>query len=1566
MRRLVLAFTLSCLAFLSCELLTDPPTTGGLEIRVSRATADSAALARAATIDGARARVTGPSGDNSTTIVRNLTLRNGTAFIDTIAGLAPGSYTVALEGTVGSAVEEFGETSGVTVTAGENNIANVTVNSFRPSVQVAPITDSLAIRVTVGSVTGADQYMVSWSDDSLFGAASDTTTANTSVRVDVPRIGRFFARARAINAYSATGVWSDTAGADVDVTAASVAVTPNARTMTSLGDSLQLSATAMDGGSNAIPGKLITWSASAGNVLTVDSTGLVVATAQGTAIVTASADLVNGTATITVDQAIDSIEVTAPADTLSAGMSYQFSATGYDIRGNGVSGTTFTWQTSDSTIATIDGSGMLTGVGGGNVTVSAFAEGKVGTKTVFLLPLTAVVVMTPTNDTLTFLGDTLRVTAVAEDPNGVPIPGKPFQWATSDSAIATVDAAGLVTAIGSGTATVTATADTASGSATIEVDQIADSVAVTAPGDSLITGAPHQFVAAAFDLGRSSIVGASFTWASSDSSNATVDSLGVVIGLLGGPVTISATADGVTGTKSVFFWPPAAAVTVTPDTSVMVSLGDTTRLSAVAMDSSAIVIPGKVFTWSSSDSSIVTVDSAGLVTAIANGTVDISAATDTVVGSAAVVVSQVVDSLVVAGPGDTLLTGLPHQFSTSAFDARGNTVGSATVTWETSDSSVATVDTVGVVIGVAHDSTWVIATADSVRDSVSVFFWPPAASVVLTPSLDSLDALGDTARVTATAQDSVGAAILGKQFTWSISNSAVAMVDSTGLVTAVANGTAFLDATTDSVTSTAATIVVDQAVQSIDVTAPGNTIFVNASYQFLAEALDPGGSVVTGTPLVWESSDSSVALVDAMGLVMTIDTGTVTIMASGGGQTGTATVSVLPGALPATDLWAHLPFDGHANDVVAPNRYGTVNGATLTADRFGTSNSAYAFDGSQGYIALGSWMKPALPFTISGWIKAADTTRAQEIIISSDPKWGLYYYGWFIWKYNGSLQFQYGNGGFSGGGSRREWTTQEPVLTEGRWQHFAIIMTAWNDIRIYVDGQLRPGMPANGSATSGPRYSASNGYIGGGGGLGYFQGELDDFRVYSRALSQSEILGLVAEGGYMRPVVDSVAIQVLDSLATQEGYDLGFTAQLYDASGAPVYGISPTWSSSDSNVAVVDQLGNVDAIAPGTAVIRASKDNGADSVVVDVAGPGVAFQDVSTGYRHSCATTTSGQAYCWGYNGQGQLGDASQSTSYVPVAVQGGGLTFDSISVHTDQTCALTPGGVAYCWGSNSDGQLGDSTGGSGTNRIIPTAVVGGLAFTSITAGRLATCARTAAGLVYCWGRNVRGELGDSLHTARSYPDTLYGGRRWSAMKLGSHTGCAVEAVSGDAYCWGGNSSGQFGNGTTTDVPFPTPVTTGLTFTAISTDAYITNGIYGFTCGIAADSTAYCWGRNSDGQLGDNSTTNRLLPVAVAGGHKWKVIDVGQATACGITTAGRLYCWGDNSRGSVGDGTFTDRLIPTPVLGPRTYEDISINVSAVCGRSTSGALYCWGANGNGQVGDGTTADRNVPTRVPDP
>ncbi len=322
----------------------------------------------------------------------------------------------------------------------------------------------------------------------------------------------------------------------------------------------------------------------------------------------------------------------------------------------------------------------------------------------------------------------------------------------------------------------------------------------------------------------------------------------------------------------------------------------------------------------------------------------------------------------------------------------------------------------------------------------------------------------------------------------------------------------------------------------------------------------------------------------------------------------------------------------------------------------------------------------------------------------------------------------------------------------------------------------------------------------------------------------------------------------------------------------------------------------------------------------------LSFSTVSAGANHTCGVASSGLAYCWGYNGTGALGNGSTTSSNKPVLVAGG-RHFVQISAGTEYTCGITTSSLAYCWGSNTQGQLGIGlTGAAGST---PTAVAGGHRFRNVRAGFDHTCAVTPTDVGFCWGMNRFGEVGaNSTETQFYTPVRVAGGLRFLRVVAGGHHSCGV-TTNNLAYCWGYND-GSLGDGTTIRRRKPVPVLGGLKFRQVVTGGGGFNDIHldvpedGHTCGVTTDSRGYCWGQNGNGQLGNNGAPNsQRSPVAVSGNRSWRQVIAGWLHTCGVTNANVAFCWGENRNGQNGDGTTNSSRVPVRVAGGLAFTSVT-------------------------------------------
>jgi alpha-tubulin suppressor-like RCC1 family protein len=416
-----------------------------------------------------------------------------------------------------------------------------------------------------------------------------------------------------------------------------------------------------------------------------------------------------------------------------------------------------------------------------------------------------------------------------------------------------------------------------------------------------------------------------------------------------------------------------------------------------------------------------------------------------------------------------------------------------------------------------------------------------------------------------------------------------------------------------------------------------------------------------------------------------------------------------------------------------------------------------------------------------------------------------------------------------------------------------------------------------------------------------------------------------------------IAVLALDSLQS-------LTAIVRDANGSALAGVPVSWSTGNTKVVTVDTLtGALTPIARGATTVTAvgGGARGTVSVYIDLTVEQVRFSAIGSLSNHTCAIEApTGFAYCWGDNHAGALGNGGQEAWDWPMRVSGD-LRFTSLSVGDYGTCGIEAvTAVAYCWGSNHFGDLGDGTYNTAWE---PTLVAAGrIRFTRISASGTHTCGVEAAtGLAYCWGKE--GLIGDGTRLSQPTPTVVGNGETritFSEVSAGASHTCGVEQGTGAAFCWGRNFTGQLGDGTLLDrlEPQPAVAAPALRFTSISAG-------WTLSCAITDTGLAYCWGANPYGQIGDGTTVDRLEPTLVGGGrqHFNSISATGAANACALEAqTGFAYCWG-RYVGEAGDSASAYRTEPTLVRGgTRRFSSVVATYRGGCGiEAETGISYCW-------------------------
>ena len=531
-----------------------------------------------------------------------------------------------------------------------------------------------------------------------------------------------------------------------------IEITPPVLTMV-VGSNATLSVKVYSPDDLLLPAAKVFWSTQDPTVVTVDQSGIVSGVAAGTAQIAASSGGQSRTIAVTVSQKpIALVRITPPASTIVAGQTFQLQGEALDGSGAILPNRLLEWATNAPNIATVDNNGLVTGVTIGQATISAIGEGKVGTSVITVQPTpVSTITVTPNGGSLA-AGSTMTFTATPRDASGNALTGRTLQWRSSNDGIATVSAAGLLTAISPGQVTITVSApnggpggSTPSTSVTVTVliEPVASAVIVPDPA-SVQVGKTLSLTVNLFNSGGDplSSAGRNITWNSSNSAIATVNSSGIVTGVATGLATITAVittpgqANAIQSTAQLSVSSqPVASVSITPP-SAIIHVGYSRQFSALARDSAGQPLPGRPILWTSSNQAIASVDAVtGLVTGVTQGSVQIRATSEGAQGVVAVSVDLVqVSSVVVTPPSATIMPAQTIQLTASPRDSAGNVIqgpalGGRTTNWSSANTGVATVSGTGLVTAVAQGTSNVSATIGGTAGQSAITVNPlPSAS----------------------------------------------------------------------------------------------------------------------------------------------------------------------------------------------------------------------------------------------------------------------------------------------------------------------------------------------------------------------------------------------------------------------------------------------------------------------------------------------------------------------------------------------------------------------------------------------------------------------------------------------------------------------------------------------------------------------------------------------------------------------------------------------------------------------------------------------------------------------
>lgn len=676
-------------------------------------------------------------------------------------------------------------------------------------------------------------------------------------------------------------------------------------------------------------------------------------------------------------------------------------------------------------------------------------------------------------------------------------------------------------------------------------------------------------------------------------------------------------------------------------------------------------------------------------------------------------------------------------------------------------------------------------------------------SVLVSPPSLTLG-VGSVTNLTVSVRGDAG---VDQTVSWSSKNPDVATVSATGAVTGIAPGIATVIATSAFDKSKASASVVTVipalpgAVATLTVLPGSASVSSGGTVQLTATARDASGNVLNGRAVTWQSSNPAIAPVSASGLVTGVSAaGQVTIGARCEGIDGISVITVTP-----------IPV---ATVVVTPSAPSLVSGTTtqLTAMLKDANGNTL-----NGRIILWSTSN-ALVATVSGTGLVTGVSSGGPVTITATSE--------------------------TKSGTSSVTVTSVPVAT--------IVLTPSNNA-VNIGGTTQ--------------FTAVTKDAGG----NVLAGRVVTWSSTNPGVASVSATGLVTGVTAGGPVTIAAASEGQNSTSqiTVFGALPMVAVGAFHSCALTSDGTAYCWGANGSG-----ELGDGTTAAQATPV---------------KAGTGeVKFISIGVGTSHTCGLATTGDIFCWGDNSLGALGSPNSGgvTNQLTPALVAGGLSFTALAVGSNHSCAIATGGAAYCWGLNSSSQLGD---GTVIARDVPTAVAGGKTFRSISAGDGHTCAVTLASAAYCWGNDTFGQIGDgSSGGPRSSPSAVAGGTAFTTITAGGFHTCGSQA-NGVTSCWGNNGFGQLGDGTTTNRAAPITVSGAHAFSQLG-------GGVSATCAWSSLEGAFCWGTNTSGQLGDGTTTQRTLPTAVIrGAIQLRSASNGGGLSCGVATTLAVYCWGNGS-----------------------------------------------------------------------
>lgn len=357
------------------------------------------------------------------------------------------------------------------------------------------------------------------------------------------------------------------------------------------------------------------------------------------------------------------------------------------------------------------------------------------------------------------------------------------------------------------------------------------------------------------------------------------------------------------------------------------------------------------------------------------------------------------------------------------------------------------------------------------------------------------------------------------------------------------------------------------------------------------------------------------------------------------------------------------------------------------------------------------------------------------------------------------------------------------------------------------------------------------------------------------------------------------------------------------------------------------------------------------SEIVDFTLVSPTWKAVSAGYEHTCAILEDDTLWCWGASHSGRLGlgDTTSLDTNFPNRLTG---QWKEVSTGLSHTCAISLSNELHCWGQNSEGQVDPASSGTFAE---PNLVGAGYAWATVTAGADHTCALSSDDELFCWGRNNQDQLGPTPAAGQLSPVVHPTGGVWAQLSAGEQHTCAIDTT-GDAWCWGNSTDNRLGHNSGSDLAKIIGDFSSASISAVRIAAGRRH-----TCAVADNDRTYCWGDDSEGQLGHSSAITDIPQSLV---DHFPIISAGGSHSCGIDENDLGHCWGANVRGQLGIGTSgASESQDAPQSIERNLRSISAGDVHTCAIETNGTLNCWGRNIDGQLAIPGSAPVETPTPI---